>query len=187
MGQSKKCAKLTSTSNDKEATSYFHPDNPNIIFSIFTLRDNDKDGLKRSLESIETEIFDVYLIFTAGEFTKKEVLVARKIGLFEKKFFLIRTKFDNHILPEEFNKEKLVTKLRQSLHKPRVHDFSDCEIHLISNLEPYKWDFLKLTKAIADALPSGSVQRARFSKIPHVKELVALEKFHNFLKGTTQR
>ena len=176
---------MTSTNNDKESISYIHPDNPNIIFTIFTLKDNDKDGLRRSLESIETQIFDVYLIFTADEFTKKEVLVARKVGLAERKFFLVRTKFDNHILPEEFDKEKLVTKLRQSLHKPRLYDFSDCEIHLISNLEPYKWDFLKLTKAIADALPP--VQRARFSKIPHVKELVALEKFHNFLKGTTQR
>ena len=177
---------MTSTSDDKESTSYSHPNNPNIIFSIFTLKDNDRDGLKRSLESIETEIFDVYLIFTAGKFTKKEALVARKVDNFGRKFFFVRTKFDNHILPEEFDKEELVTKLRESLrYKKKLLDYSEYEIHLINNLEPYKWDFLKLTKAIADAMPP--LQRARFSKIPHVDELVALEKFQNFLKGTTQR
>ena len=180
VGQSKKIAKMTSTSDDKESTSYSHPDNPNIVFSIFTLKDDDKDGLRRSLESIETEIFDVYLIFTASIFTKKEVLVARKVGLAKRKYFFVRTKFDNQIHPEEFNKEKLVTKLRESLHRPRLEDFSKCEIHLISNLEPYKWDFLKLTKAIADAVPP--VKAARFRKMPQVKELVALEKFHSFLK-----
>ena len=137
----------------------------------------------RYLESIEIERFDAFLIFTAEDFTKKHVRIAKKIKPSNKPFFFIRTKLYNDNHPEDFNKEAMLKMLRASLDEhSKELNCREYETHLISNLHPYKWDFLKLTKAIADAFPSP--QKVSFSKIPKIEELIAWEKFQNFLKGT---
>ncbi len=144
-----------------------------------------RNAFERYLESIEIERYDVFLIFTAAEnFTKKHVKIAKQIKPSDKPLFFIRTKFDNDNHPEDINKKEMLRELRESLDEhSKELDCREYETHLISNLHPYKWDFLKLTKAIADALPSP--QKVSFGKIPKIEELIALEKFQNFLKGTS--
>ena len=178
------CAvKTTFKSDDKGCTTFSHPEHPKINFSIFTRTSGGtNNAFQRYCESIKTEKFDVFLIFTYDDFSRKSVTVAKQIVLGNKPLFFVRTKFDNCNLPGEFNKKELLTTLRVSLSEhSKVFDCSVYDIHLISNLNPYKWDFLKLVKAIADILPAP--KRASFCKIPHVKELIALENFHSFLKG----
>jgi hypothetical protein len=100
----------------------------------------------------------------------------------KKPFFLVRTKFDNHYQPEDFDKEAMLTELRASLDEhSKVFDCSKSEIHLISNLHPYQWDFLKLAKAITDALLPP--QKLSFARIAKVQEVINLKKFQNFVQG----
>ena len=174
-------AETKSKGKGKECTSYCHPKNPNINFSILPNMDSKtSNAFDRYLESIEIERFDAFLIFTAEDFTKKHVKIAKKIKPSNKPFFFIRTILMH---PEDFNKEAMLKELRASLDEhSKELDCREYDTHLISNLHPYKWDFLKLTKAIADAFPS--LQKVSFSKIPKIEELIAWEKFQNFLKGT---
>jgi hypothetical protein len=143
-------------------------------------------SFKRFLEAIKPERFDAFLIFTADEFNVRLVKVAKKIKPSNKRFFFIRTKFDVNNDPgkgEKFDEKAILTKVRASLDEhTKELDCREYEIHLISNLHPYEWDFLKLTKAVVDALPSP--QKECFSKIPKIQELIGLETFHNFMAGT---
>jgi hypothetical protein len=169
--------------SSSDLVSFSHPKNPNVTFSIFTRKNNDKPWSKKSLKLIDTERFDVRLILTADEFTKHDARVAKSDD--KQPVFFVRTKIDSQDSPKELNNEALMTKLRVSLNEQQEVLERSYEIHLISNLQPYQWEFLNLTKSIADALPPQ--QRASFSKIPRVQELIALKEFQSFLKGTMNK
>ena len=148
------------------------------------------EPFERFVDSLSIEKFDAFLVFTAEEFTKNLLLFAKKIVSSKKPLFLIRTKIDKSDgtkkETEEFNEEILRKNLKERLEensKETKFDYSKHQIYLISNSDPGKWDFLNLVKNIAQALPS--LQKESFSKIFLMRNLDALEKFQNFVKGTT--
>mgnify|MGYP002803819842 FL=1 len=136
------------------------------------------------------EKFDAFLILTDDTFDKRHFAFAKTVGKSSNKpVFFVRTKVDNsnksHGVENESKEEALFLKLRKTLAKKfKEFELYESEIYFISNNQPDKWDFLKLTNAIEAALPS---QKGRFSKIPIIQKLIALEKFHHFLEGTKCR
>ena len=130
---------------------------------------------------MKIENFDAFLVFTAEKFSNRHLLFAKAVKSSKKPFFFIRTKFDflAENQGENFSEEKMLLERKASLAK----DFQseEIEIYMISNLHPEKWDFSKLTKAIADALPSA--QRTCLCKIPIVQKFIALDSLQLFLKG----
>ncbi|CAB3991261.1 interferon-inducible GTPase 5-like [Paramuricea clavata] len=163
----------------KELNLFVHPENPNIRFWILTMSIHDA-----TFPCLEIEKYDAFLIFTAGFFSERHKQFAEMIKYNNRPLFFIRIIID-YDLPKEEDEiltEQLLKDLRRSL-AVKLQDLhlGEDEIYLISNHHPNKWDFLKLTKAIADALPSS--KKECFIKIPKIQELVASEKFQDFIQG----
>jgi hypothetical protein len=174
------------TYNGKETLSYFHPTSPAIHFSIFpSIGQETFPHLKEFLDYADVEEFDAFLILTAEKFDKRHLIFAKGVKSINKPVFFVRTKVDNNNPEEDEDecKEKTtVNELRMGfVEYLKKFDFTKDDIYMISNKQPVIWDFLKLVKALEAALPS---QRGRFTKIPMIMKLFALEKFHNFLQGT---
>ena len=79
-----------------------------------------------------------------------------------KSFFFIRTKIDEAVRAEKrkksFNENEVLLKIRRNCKENLVDEAgnpisSENDIFLISNHDPEKWDFSRLTEAILDALP----------------------------------
>ena len=103
------------------------------------------------------EKYHSFLIFTASRFTKNDLELAKKIREIKKTFFFIRTKIDESFRAEKrkrsFNEEAMLEKIRRNC----VESLGDLlsnerDVFLISNHDPNKWDFARLTQAILDAL-----------------------------------
>ena len=98
----------------------------------------------------------MYLIFTATRFTKNDLELAKKVRSIGKKFFFIRTKIDESVCAERrkrsFDEEAMLTKIRRYCLESLGDLLTDeQDIFLISNHEPEKWEFARLTQAILDA------------------------------------
>ena len=83
--------------------------------------------------------------------------LALKIRSMQKKFLFVRAKIDENVRAESrkqsFDETAMLTKIRHDCLGNLGDLFIDEEdIFLISNHEPGKWDFVRLTQAILDAL-----------------------------------
>ena len=88
--------------------------------------------------------------------------MAQEIKKQEKSFFFIRTKIDEAVRAEKrkksFNEYEVLLKIRRNCTENLVDEAGnpisgENDIFLISNHDPEKWDFSRLTEAILDALP----------------------------------
>ena len=160
----------------KEPTSYSHPEHPNVKFWIFPISSAPKQHLENC---------DVFLIFTAGEFSDDHVQFAKEIKCRNKPIFFVRTKIYDDIQdlePKEENKlEEIGSNLSKNL---KELDYDEGKIFLISNDQPDESEFGELQDAIAESLPSPKDDS--FKEIPNAREVIALEKFNEFLKGTAR-
>ena len=105
-------------------------------------------------EKLQLEKYHTYLIFTAARF---DLELAKKIRSTGKKVFFIRTKIDNSVRAESrkrpFDEEALLTKIRRNCLESLGDLLTDeQDIFLISNHQPEKWEFVRLTMAILDAV-----------------------------------
>ena len=142
------------TETTKEPTVYDHPINPKIKFwdlpGIGTPKYPD---LETYCKEVELEKYHAFLIFTASRFTENDLNLAEKIRSIKKQFFFIRTKIDNDVRSEmrkrSFNERVMLEKIRRDC----AENLSDLlsneqDIFLISNHDPSKWEFDRLTQAI---------------------------------------
>ena len=142
------------TETTKEPTVYDHPTNPKIKFwDLPGIGTPNYPDLETYCKEVELEKYHAFLIFTASRFTENDLNLAKKIRSVEKKFFLIRTKIDNDARSEKrkrsFNERAMLEKIRRDC----AENLSDLlsneqDIFLISNHDPSKWDFDRLTQAI---------------------------------------
>ena len=142
------------TETTKEPTVYDLPSNPKIKFwdlpGIGTPKYPD---LETYCKEVELEKYHAFLIFTASRFTENDLNLAKKIRSIEKKFFLIRTKIDNDARSEmrkrSFNERAMLEKIRRDCAE-NLNDLlsNEQDIFLITNHDPSKWDFDRLTQAI---------------------------------------
>ena len=113
--------------------------------------------MKTYVQEVQLEKYHAFLIFTASRFTTNDLLLAEKIRSMKKSFFFIRTKIEVDVKAESrkrsFNEEAMLMKVRRDCSKNLGDLLSNEEdIFLISNHEPDKWDFVRLTQAILGAL-----------------------------------
>ena len=142
------------TETTKEPTVYDHPTNPKIKFwDLPGIGTPNYPDLETYCKEVELEKYHAFLIFTASRFTENDLNLAEKIRSIKKQFFFIRTKIDNDVRSEKrkrsFNERAMLEKIRRDC----AENLSDLlsneqDIFLISNHDPSKWDFDRLTQAI---------------------------------------
>ena len=157
-------AEVGDTECTTEPTAYDHPTNHNIKFwDLPGIGTPNYPDLETYCEKVELEKYNTFLIFTADRFTKNDLELAKKIGEIKKTFFFIRTKIDEIVRagrnPKrkrfylEFNEGAMLEKIRSKYVESLADLLSnERDIFLISNHDPDKWDFVRLTQAILDAL-----------------------------------
>ena len=109
------------------------------------------------VQKVQLEKYHAFLVVTTSRFTKNDSLLAEKIRSMKKSFFFVRCKIDvdvkNESRKQSFKEEATLMKVRRSCSKNLGDLLSNQEdIFLISNHEVDKWDFVRLTQAILDAL-----------------------------------
>ena len=142
------------TETTKEPTVYDHPTNPKVKFwDLPGIGTPNYPDLETYCKEVELEKYHAFLIFTASRFTENDLNLAEKIRSIKKQFFFIRTKIDNDVRSEmrkrSFNERAMLEKIRRDC----AENLSDLlsneqDIFLISNHDPSKWDFDRLTQAI---------------------------------------
>ena len=154
-----------------EPTPYDHPTNSNIkLWDLPGIGTPDNPDLETYVKKVQLEKYDAFLIFTATRFTKNDLLLAEKIRSMQKSFFFIRTRIDENVRAEKkkkkqsYDEKAMLTKIRSNCLKNLADLLSDeKDVFLISNHEPDKWDFARLTQAILDALPKYQRQSLTLS------------------------
>ena len=145
----------------REPTPYDHPTNNKIKFwDLPGIGTPDYPDLDTYCNKVQLEKYHTYLIFTATRFTANDFKLAQKVRLMNKKFFLIRTKIDENVQAEKrrkrtqkFDEEAMLARIRENIFVSLGNLLTDDQdIFLISNHHPDKWDFVRLTQAILDAL-----------------------------------
>lgn len=141
-----------------EPTLYDHPSNSNIKFwDLPGIGTPNYPDLETYVQKVQLDKYHAFLILTAARFTENDLLLAKTVKSMEKSFFCIRTKIDENVRAESrkrsFDEEVMLTKIRRNC----LENLSDLlrhekDVFLISNHEPAKWDFVRLTQAILDAL-----------------------------------
>ncbi|CAB4026889.1 interferon-inducible GTPase 5-like, partial [Paramuricea clavata] len=152
-------AKAGVTQTTSEAANYHHPTNNKIEFwDLPGIGTPDYPDLETYCNKVGLEKYDTFLILTAVRFTKNDLLLAEKVKSMGKAFFFVRTKIDVDVHSERrkdgFNEEEMLNDIRQDcLKNLKGFGVSDEIVFLISNHDPAKWDFDRLTQAILDGLP----------------------------------
>ena len=107
----------------------------------------------------EVEDYDSFLILSAGRFTQNDFELAKKARAMKRSFLFVRTKIDQDVWYEKKRKrikeDVTLSAIREDcLASLRSFGADDEVIFLISNDEPIKWDFARLTTVILDGLPT---------------------------------
>ena len=141
-----------------EPTPYGHPTSPNIVlWDLPGIGTPNYPDLETYVQKVQLEKYHTFLIFTYPRVTINDLLLAEKIRSMKKSFFFIRTKIDVDLragsqLPS-FNENAMLVAIRRDCAENLGDLLSNEEdLFLISNHEIHKWDFLRLTQAILDAL-----------------------------------
>ena len=109
-------------------------------------------------KKVHLEDYDTFLILFACRFTQNDFELAKKVRAMKKSFFFVRTKIDQDVWNEKKKKrikeDVTVSAIREDcLASLRSFGADEEVVFLISNYEPNKWDFARLTAAILDGLP----------------------------------
>ena len=106
---------------------------------------------------MQLDKYHTFLILASHRFTEKHIILAREIKKQGKSFFFIRTKIDENVRAEirkkSFSEAAVLQKIRRNCKENLVDEAGDPissedDIFLISNHDPDKWDFSRLTEAI---------------------------------------
>ena len=106
---------------------------------------------------MQLDKYHTFLILASHRFTEKHIILAKEIKKQGKSFFFIRTKIDVDVRAEmrkkSFSEAAVLQKIRRNCKENLVDEAgnpisSEDDIFLISNHDPDKWDFSRLTEAI---------------------------------------
>ena len=114
--------------------------------------------LESYCEKAHLEDYDTFLILSAVRFTQNDFDLAKKVRAMKKSFFFVRTKIGIDVRDEKtkngIQEDVTLSAIREDcLASLRSFGADDEVVFLISNDEPTKWDFARLTAAILDGLP----------------------------------
>ena len=152
----------------KRFLTYSPPQNENIRFWIIPSIEN--EITETFSEYVEIEQYDVFLLFTSASCNKQLLPLQRIIKNRNKPVFFVQ------ILQGDAKSENLPNQFSHM----RLEKFAS-EVYRIDIHQQDEYDFYKLTKAIADVLPSP--KKECFNQIPKIGELFAIHRFKDFVKG----
>ena len=115
--------------------------------------------LKTYCKEVGFEDYNTFLILSAGRLTQNDLLLAEKVKSMKKSFLFVRTKIDVDVYSQKrkrchFDEDVMLRNIRsRCLESLKMVEVKDNDVFLISNHEPAKWDFARLTGAILDGLP----------------------------------
>ena len=178
-----------------EPCCYAHPTNPKVKFWDLPGVGTPNYPKETYWEKLELKKYDTFIIFAYCRFTENALYLAKKIRSENKKFFFVRIKIDADVEAEQlrlrasFKEESVLSEIRQNCYdnlEGLVDDKQD--IFLLSNHDPAKWDFARLTQAIIDVLPTR--QQESFTLTIDVLTSKSAEIsihgcFHVYLDGTS--
>ena len=167
----KGAAPVDVTECTEEPTPYAHPTNSNItLWDLPGIGTSSYPDLETYVEKVQLEKYHAFMILTSTRFTENVLLLAKKIKSMKKSFFFVRTRIDENVRSEKrkqkqsFDEEAMLNKIRTNCLQSLGDLLSDeKDVFLISNHEPDKWDFARLTQAILDALPKYQRQSLTLS------------------------
>ena len=129
-----------------------------VIFSVhFAVGTPNYPDLETYRQKVQLDKYHTFLILASHRFTEKHIILAREIKKQGKSFFFIRTKIDENVRAEirkkSFSEAAVLQKIRRNCKENLVDEAgnpisSEDDIFLISNHDPDKWDFSRLTEAI---------------------------------------
>ena len=148
---------------EQEPTEYTYPSNPHVCFcDLPGYGTPSYPDLETYWKTLELEKFEIFLIFISLRVTALDLAIIKKVKSIKKSFFLIRTKIDVECMVKkynvQFNEEDLLSKIKDYLVTQTKHlSCAEEDIYLISNYDPYEWDFFRLIQAITSAMPSPEI------------------------------
>ena len=154
-----------STPKMKRFLSYFLPEKGNIHFCILPTIDDETSSSKSYLEDVKVEMYDVFLMFTSASCHEQLLSLAKRIHNHNKPVFFVQ-----------------IFKGDAKTGSPCLKKETGFEVYLIDVHQEHEHDFYKLTKAIANVLPSP--KKKCFNEIPKIGELSGMHHFKEFVKGT---
>ena len=154
-------AKVGVVETTAEAMKFKHPGNENIVFVDLPGMGTIKFPEKTYCKKVGLKDYDTFLILTTCRFTENDLKLAKIVKEMGKPFFLIRTKIDHDVTPNDteqrrapINEQEVLEEIRSYCYanvKDLIH--SEVDIFLISNYQREKWDFDRLIEAIENVLP----------------------------------
>ena len=147
---------------EQEAIEYSYPSNPLVSFSDLpgygspTHPDVEAYWKKFNLKN-----FDIFLLFITSRIMELDLAILRKVKPINKLLFIIRTKVDIDIEFMQKRKSQIEGEVLSEIRNyiVRYADQLLCaeNIFLISNYDPYKWDFFNLIEAIMNVMPDPNI------------------------------
>ena len=145
---------------EQEATEYSYPSNPLVSFSDLPgYGSPTHPDVEAYWEKFNLKKFDIFLLFISSRIVELDLAILRKGKQINKLLFIIRTKIDTELLQKRKSQidGEVLSKIRNYI--VGYADQLSCaeNIFLISNYDPYKWDFFKLIEAIMNVMPDPEI------------------------------
>jgi len=143
-------AEVGVTETTKAVKDYPHPNNKNLVFYDLPGCGTKAFPLEKYMEKVDFKRFDFFIIMCYKRFTETDLKIAKEINKEKKCFYFVRSHIDADVDSNYKDKDKPE---EETLHDIRT----DCQKHLdedgltnhyiflVSNREPDKFDFNKLT------------------------------------------
>nr|XP_013002178.1 T-cell-specific guanine nucleotide triphosphate-binding protein 1-like isoform X1 [Cavia porcellus] len=164
------------TETTTEGTEYRHPKFPNVSIWDLPGVGTTKFSPEKYLKKVNFADYDLFLIVSCTRFKNNDAHLAKAIAKMKKKFYFVRTKIDIDLSNEErakprnFNKEKLLEKLRNDIvTQLKAVGVSAAQIFLISSFDVGDYDFPEMEKTLLRDLPAHKRHVFRMS-LPSLTE-----------------
>ena len=156
-----RAASVEIVGKEQEPIEYTYPSNPHVSFC-------DLPGYGTSTYpdftsywgKLELEKYDIFLIFLSNRVMEVDLKIIEKVKSINKPFFLIRTKIDEDV-------ESMMTRKREEDVSLEIRNYlikttkrfvcAEENMFLVSNYDPYKWDFFHLIEAIMRMMPDSEI------------------------------
>ncbi|XP_059209219.1 interferon-inducible GTPase 5-like [Centropristis striata] len=143
-----------------EATSYPHPNYPNVILWDLPGIGTTNFPADEYLQHVGFERFDFFIIISADRFRENDVKLALEIQKMKKKFYFVRSKIDHNLhdaerSQREFNAERTLQEIRDNCIQGLVKQGVESpQVFLVSSFDLHLHDFPLLQQTLERELPA---------------------------------
>jgi len=155
-------AKVGVKETTKTITAYSHPRHKNLVYYDLPGVNTPSYPKNTYLDQIKVDDYDYFLLLSEGRFSEIDCWLADELVTRKKVFYFVRTKIDQDIRNnsrQKMSRVETLQEIREDLRKYlEAHPgFANTppEIFLISNHNPFDFDFAKLNQKMIHDAPSS--------------------------------